>query len=66
MFNNLSPREQEVLNLVLKGFSNAEIADLLEVTERTIKAHVGTIFVKTGCPNRNQLFAEVIDRLRNT
>lgn len=51
----LSPREQEVARAVAAGHSNKEIARLLGITERTVKAHLGTTFEKLGVRDRLQL-----------
>ena len=53
----LSAREQEVLQLSLAGRSNAEIADALYVSERTVKFHMHNLLQKTGCENRASLAA---------
>lgn len=50
----LSPREREVLRLMMDGRSNKEIASSLKVTERTVKFHVTAIFNKLGAENRAQ------------
>lgn len=50
----LSAREREVLRLVAAGRSNKEIAGELAVAERTVKAHVTSIFTKLGAENRAQ------------
>jgi DNA-binding NarL/FixJ family response regulator len=50
----LSPREREVLRLMMDGRSNKEIASALKVTERTVKFHVTSIFNKLGAENRAQ------------
>ncbi|KAB2889642.1 MAG: response regulator transcription factor [Desulfobulbaceae bacterium] len=52
---NLSDREWEVALLVGKGRSNLEIAAELDISERTVKAHIGSIFKKTGTESRLQL-----------
>lgn len=44
----LTPRELEVVTLMLDGWSNAEIADALETSVGTIKAHVRSIYLRLG------------------
>jgi DNA-binding CsgD family transcriptional regulator len=51
---DLSPREREVLSLLGEGLSNRRISRLLGVTERTTKAHVGSILNKLGVESRLQ------------
>jgi len=51
----LTPREQDVAVLLAKGDSNKEIARKLEITERTVKAHVGAMLEKLGVRDRLQL-----------
>ena len=50
----LTDREQEVLNLLVEGKSNKEIAALLEVSAHTAKAHVGNIIEKLAVDDRTQ------------
>jgi DNA-binding NarL/FixJ family response regulator len=49
---DLTPREAEVLHLLAEGASDAEIADRLIVSVRTVNRHVANILSKTGAPNR--------------
>lgn len=51
----LTEREREVAKAVAQGASNKEIARQLDITERTIKAHVGAILEKLGARDRLQL-----------
>jgi DNA-binding NarL/FixJ family response regulator len=50
----LSPRETEVLRLVVEGLLNKQIAQRLGITERTVKAHLTSIFQRTGAADRTQ------------
>ncbi|MBJ7551726.1 response regulator transcription factor [Marinomonas ostreistagni] len=51
----LSDRELSVADLVAKGMSNKEIARRLEVTERTVKAHLTTVYKKLSIKDRLSL-----------
>ncbi len=57
---DLSPRETEVLRLVVEGLLNKQIAQRLGISERTVKAHLTSIFQRTGVADRTQaaLWAE--------
>ncbi|SIT12786.1 response regulator [Alicyclobacillus vulcanalis] len=48
----LTPRESQILRQVTKGLSNKEIADRLQISERTVKAHLQHIFDKLGVQDR--------------
>lgn len=53
----LSPREFEVLELLLKGHTNKAIGALLKCSPETVKAHRAKIRVKTKLNNRDQMLA---------
>ena len=51
----LSAREAQVARNVSAGRSNREVADLMFISERTVKAHLGAVFEKLGVRDRLQL-----------
>ena len=57
---DLSQRELKVAQMVGQGMSNKQIADELHITERTVKAHLSTVFKKTGCSDRIKLALLVV------
>lgn len=50
---NLTPREMEVLRLVAAGLTNAQVAERLTVTPRTVNAHLTAIYGKLGVTSRS-------------
>lgn len=54
MVDNLTKRELEILNLVSSGLLNKEIAAQLNISERTVKNHVSSMFKKIGVSDRTQ------------
>jgi DNA-binding NarL/FixJ family response regulator len=53
--NGLTDREKEVARTLARGASNKEIARSLDITERTVKAHVGAVLEKLQVRDRLQL-----------
>jgi NarL family two-component system response regulator LiaR len=53
-FTELSEREMEVLKLVADGMSNGEIAEMLVISEKTVKSHVSNILGKLHVADRTQ------------
>lgn len=52
--NQLTIREMEILKLVALGHFNKEIADMLCITERTVKNHLSSVYQKIDCYDRTQ------------
>jgi DNA-binding NarL/FixJ family response regulator len=52
--SQLTVREKEVLQLIVNGLSNKEIAFRLNITLRTVKAHVSSILMKLNVSDRTQ------------
>jgi DNA-binding NarL/FixJ family response regulator len=55
LLKDLTPREVEVAKWVANGLSNSEISDKMFISVRTVKAHMSSIFHKTGCRDRLEL-----------
>ncbi len=58
----LTPREQEVLSLMVEGLSNPQIAERLVVSRSTIKYHVSNILSKLGAMSRAEAIAVAVRR----
>ena len=54
-FNELTQRQREVAEMVSQGANNKQIASTLNITDRTVKAHLTAIFEKLGVSDRLQL-----------
>lgn len=52
---SLTARETEVLELMIRRFSNKEIAGALRISERTVKYHVSNVLLKLSAENRRSL-----------
>lgn len=51
----LTPREEEILNHVMRGMKNKQIAEALSITTGTVKVHLMHVFEKTGVKDRFEL-----------
>jgi len=60
--SDLSAREREVLNLIVKGRSNKDIARELGITEATVKCHVGVILMRLNVTDRTQAAIAALQR----
>ncbi|PPJ25564.1 helix-turn-helix domain-containing protein [Nocardia nova] len=62
----LTPREGEVLKLIVAGASNNEIAEQLVITVETVKSHVKRILRKLGAVNRSEVISLYLEDRRPT
>jgi len=58
--HRLTPREQQVLELLARGCANKEIAARLGIAERTVKFHMSTVFEKLGAGNRTEAVTRAV------
>ena len=59
----ITPREAEVLLWVAQGKSNADVATILGMSEKTAKQHLGSVFEKLGVENRNAAAMRAVEVL---
>jgi two-component system nitrate/nitrite response regulator NarL len=64
--DRITPRERQIVQLLGAGASNKEIASRLNVTERTVKAHLTAVFKKLGISGRLQLALFVLEHSRSS
>ncbi|MEM5947560.1 substrate-binding domain-containing protein [Spirochaetia bacterium 38H-sp] len=53
---NFTPREKELLGYLVRGYSRKDIAEILGISENTVKVHLSSIYRQTGVKNKNELF----------
>jgi DNA-binding NarL/FixJ family response regulator len=61
----VTPRDQQVLNLLVQGCSNKEIAGQLNISPRTVKQHLRTLFLRAGIRDgrkRAKLAIAILDK----
>lgn len=61
LFNGLTPREREILDVIAQGHANGEIAGRLGISEKTVRNHVSIIMGKLGTTSRAQAVAHARD-----
>ncbi|MEO6260792.1 MAG: LuxR C-terminal-related transcriptional regulator [Thermoanaerobaculia bacterium] len=57
----LTPREIEIVILMVAGRSSTELCTELSIARNTLKSHLASLFSKTGCHNRTQLVARFFE-----
>jgi DNA-binding CsgD family transcriptional regulator len=62
-YQDLTPREKQVLELVAVGAANKRIALDLSMTEHTVKFHLASVFRKLGVTNRTEAAATYLRSL---
>ena len=54
LFATLTPRERDLVELIAQGRDNAQIAAVLQLSEKTVRNHITSIFAKLDVENRSQ------------
>ena len=55
VLRRFSTREVDILNLVLQGKNNGQIAEVLDIQKRTVENYISRIYDKTGFSSRSEL-----------
>lgn len=61
---SLTPREKQILSLVVMGYMNSQIAEQLFVAESTVKSHLSSAFAKLGVRSRTEAAELIMDSER--
>jgi len=62
LFEDLTPRELKVLQLLVKGLANKQIGDMLNITEYTVKDHLKSVFGKLQVVDRTEAVTAAVQR----
>ncbi len=57
---DFTPREKDILPLLVRGLKNEDIANILYISVSTVKANLTSIFEKLGVDNRTQAAAKIL------
>jgi len=60
--HGLTEREREILDLILRGLQNSEIASQLQISGNTVKYHVRNVLTKLGMESRTELFRSLLSQ----
>ena len=60
MNNILTPREQEIFNLLIENYNTKTIAKKLEISEKTVRNHISNVMQKLGVNGRASAVVELI------
>lgn len=58
--NFLTPREKEIFELLVKQYDTETIADVLNISSKTVRNHISNVIQKLGVKGRSQAIIELI------
>lgn len=58
-----SNRETDVINLIIRGLTSAEVSDILSISKETVRKHLRSIFIKSKVRNKTELLAKLVGLL---
>ncbi|MBR6516712.1 MAG: helix-turn-helix transcriptional regulator [Bacilli bacterium] len=58
--NFLTPREKEIFELLVKQYDTETIADVLNISSKTVRNHISNVIQKLGVKGRSQAILELI------
>lgn len=61
VLSRLTDRERDILKLIFEGRCSSEVAQVLNVSKRTVDFHLARAYVKLGVTNRFQAFRRVVE-----